>query len=91
MKAHASRDRGADLLLRRVQEHPRQWQLHGALLAEIDRILDELDMEQRSKRLMEELDRSTREKRERFLFLHKIQRRIRRWIRRDRKDGSTAG
>ncbi|MER8158586.1 FUSC family protein [Streptomyces sp. NPDC094472] len=86
VKAHASRDRGADLLLRRVQEHPRQWQLHGALLAEIDRILDELDMEQRSKRLMEELDRSTREKRERFLFLHKIQRRIRR----DRKDGSTA-
>ncbi|CAM5240013.1 FUSC family protein OS=Streptomyces antimycoticus OX=68175 GN=SSPO_072940 PE=4 SV=1 [Streptomyces antimycoticus] len=86
-KAHAGRDRSADLLLRRVQEHPRQWQLHGALLAEIDRILDELDMEQRSKRLMEELDRSTREKRERFLFLHKIQR----WIRRDRKDGFTAG
>ncbi|WP_445517041.1 FUSC family protein [Streptomyces sp. NEAU-174] len=87
VKAHASRDRGADLLLRRVQEHPRQWQLHGALLAEIDRVLDELDMEQRSKRLMEELDRSTREKRERFLFLQKLRRRLRR----GRKDGSGAG
>ncbi|GLV73848.1 FUSC family protein [Streptomyces hygroscopicus] len=85
VKAHASRDRAADLLLYRVQEHPRQWQLHGALLAEIDRILDELDMEQRSMRLMEELDRSTREKRERFRTLHRIQR----WVRGDPTDGST--
>ncbi|HEY5832712.1 FUSC family protein, partial [Streptomyces sp.] len=37
-----SRDRAADLLLAAVQRHPRQWQLHGALLAEVDRILDEL-------------------------------------------------
>ena len=40
-----------------VQEHPRQWQLHGALLAEVDRILDELAVEKRSERLVEELDR----------------------------------
>ncbi|MGY0062691.1 FUSC family protein [Streptomyces sp. LZ34] len=76
-KAHTSRDIVAHALLDRVQQHPRQWQLHGALLAEIDRILDELDMEQRSMRLMEELDRSAREQRERYPFLHKIQR----WIR----------
>ena len=35
-------------------------------------------MEHRSQRLMEELDRNTREKRgERFPFLHKLQRRLR--------------
>ncbi|MES4905304.1 MULTISPECIES: aromatic acid exporter family protein [unclassified Streptomyces] len=81
-KAHTSRDTAADALLQRVQQHPRQWQLHGALLAEIDRILDELDMEQRSMRLMEELDRSAREQRERYPFLRKIQR----WIRGDRAE-----
>lgn len=81
-KAHSSRDEAAEALLQRVQQHPRQWQLHGALLAEIDRILDELDMEQRSMRLMEELDRSAREQRERYPFLHRIQR----WIRGDRTE-----
>ncbi|MFD7089560.1 aromatic acid exporter family protein [Streptomyces sp. NPDC059896] len=64
--ANASRERLAGLLLESVQRHPRQWQLHGALLTEIDRILDELDMENRSKRLMEELDRASRETRERY-------------------------
>ncbi|MGF1424980.1 aromatic acid exporter family protein [Kitasatospora sp. LaBMicrA B282] len=55
--AWATRENVAQLLLRRVQEHPEAWQLHGALLAEMDRILDELDLEHRSRRLMEELDR----------------------------------
>lgn len=55
------RDRTADLLLAKVQAHPRQWQLHGALLAEIDRILDELAVEKRSERLVEELDSYSRE------------------------------
>jgi len=76
-RAHTSRDEAAHLLLRRVQRHPGQWQLHGALLAEVDRILAELDMEQRSRRLMEELDRSTREKRDRFPALRKLRRRLR--------------
>ncbi|MFI0819828.1 aromatic acid exporter family protein [Streptomyces sp. NPDC021098] len=76
-RAHTSRDQAAHLLLRRVQRHPGQWQLQGALLAEVDRILAELDMEQRSRRLMEELDRSTREKRDRFPALHKLRRRLR--------------
>lgn len=64
--AGASRERAAHLLLEGVQRHPRQWQLHGALLSEIDRLLDELDTDHRSRRLMEELDRSTREQRERY-------------------------
>ncbi|WP_307821675.1 FUSC family protein [Streptomyces coffeae] len=84
--AHASRDHVARTLLRRVRQHPGHWQLHGALLAEVDRILAELDMEQRSKRLMEELDRSAREKHERFPFLHKAQR----WFRRGRSERTPA-
>ncbi|MFC9602704.1 aromatic acid exporter family protein [Streptomyces niveus] len=64
--AAASRERVAHLLLEGVQRHPRQWQLHGALLSEIDRLLDELDTDHRSQRLMEELDRATREQRERY-------------------------
>ncbi|MFF3322588.1 aromatic acid exporter family protein [Streptomyces sp. NPDC002889] len=56
--ARAARDRAAELLLQDIQRLPRQWQLQGALLAEVDRILDELDMDHRTRRLMEELDRS---------------------------------
>lgn len=63
--ARASRERAAGLLLDSVRESPRQWQLQGALLTEIDRILDELDLDHRSRRLMEELDRHTREERAR--------------------------
>ncbi|QKW05065.1 FUSC family protein [Streptomyces sp. NA04227] len=56
--AATKREQVAELLLEIVRDDPRQWQLHGALLTELDRILDELDMEHRSRRLMEELDRS---------------------------------
>ncbi|MFI2367845.1 aromatic acid exporter family protein [Streptomyces sp. NPDC018833] len=63
--ARTSRDNVAELLLRGVRDLPRQWQLYGALLTEVDRILDELDLDHRSRRLMEELDRHTRERRER--------------------------
>ncbi|MFK0257075.1 aromatic acid exporter family protein [Streptomyces sp. NPDC090445] len=58
--ARASRDRFADLLLARIGEDKAQWQLQGALLAEIDRVLDELGVDKRSQRLLEELDRHTR-------------------------------
>ncbi|MCC3769837.1 aromatic acid exporter family protein [Streptomyces sp. UNOC14_S4] len=73
----AARDRAADLLLDKVLEHPRQWQLHGALLAEVDRVLDELDVEKRSQRLVEELDRRSREQRERHPRLDAVGRRLR--------------
>ncbi|NLU74322.1 hypothetical protein HCC61_16830 [Streptomyces sp. HNM0575] len=59
--AREARDHVAELLLAGVRRYPRQWQLHGALLAEVDRMLDELDVERRSARLAEELDRYTRE------------------------------
>lgn len=70
--SHESRDRIARLLLAGVQRHPRQWQLHGALLAEIDRMLDELAVENRYRRLSEELDRYTRESGDRFPRLMKL-------------------
>ena len=63
------REAVAQLLLARVQEHPLAWQLHGALLAEVDRILDELDLEHRSRRLMEELDRAVERRDDRFARL----------------------
>lgn len=61
--ARANRDRLADLLLADIGENPAQWQLHGALLAEIDRVLDELGVDKRSQRLLEELDHHTRSRR----------------------------
>ncbi|MFF3457450.1 aromatic acid exporter family protein [Streptomyces sp. NPDC002730] len=84
--AAAARERAAELLLEGVQRHPRHWQLLGALLTEIDRILAELDIAQRSKRLMEELDRSAREQRERHPQLAAV----RRWVRDKRSRRSAA-
>ncbi|WNI14538.1 aromatic acid exporter family protein [Actinacidiphila sp. ITFR-21] len=72
----ASRNRTADLLLAGVQRHPRQWQLHGALLAEVDRILDELTVEKRSERLVEELDRYGGEMNDRHPRLQMLRRRL---------------
>ncbi|MFB7269094.1 aromatic acid exporter family protein [Streptomyces sp. NPDC056244] len=81
-EATRSREKVARLLLEGVQRHPRQWQLHGSVLAEIDRILDELDMENRSQRLMEELDRASREQRERHPRLTAARQWVRRRVRR---------
>jgi uncharacterized membrane protein YccC len=66
-QAATTRDKLAQLLLEEVQRDSRQWQLHGAVLTEVNRMLDELDTEHRSRRLLEELDRHTREQRERAL------------------------
>jgi hypothetical protein len=71
-----SRDRTAEMLLDGVRAHPRQWQLHGALLAEVDRILDELAVEKRSERLVEELDRNTAELNDRHPRLQLLRRRL---------------
>lgn len=50
-----------DALLRAESaRQPERWQLHGALLANMDRLLNELDVEKRSARLAEELDRYAR-------------------------------
>jgi hypothetical protein len=87
--AAATRDKLARLLLEEVQRDARQWQLHGAVLTEVNRILDELDTEHRSKRLLEELDRCTREQRERSPRLTRLRDRARRIphpLRRNRPD-----
>ncbi|MFJ8132435.1 FUSC family protein [Streptomyces hydrogenans] len=63
--ARACRDDAAERLLALALADPGRWQLYGALLAEVDRILDELDPEHRGRRLMEELDRRVRERRDR--------------------------
>ncbi|MBQ1088421.1 MULTISPECIES: FUSC family protein [Streptomyces] len=71
--AAATRDRLAQMLLTEVRDDPRQWQLYGAVLTEVDRILDEMDTEHRSRRLLEELDRVSREQRERMPRLARLQ------------------
>ncbi|MFF5448772.1 aromatic acid exporter family protein [Streptomyces sp. NPDC012888] len=75
--ARASRDRFAVMLLARVRERPAQWQLYGALLAEIDRVLDELGVEKRTERLMEELDRHARARGDRRPGLRGLRDRLR--------------
>jgi hypothetical protein len=70
--AAATRDRLARLMLEEVQRDPSQWQLQGAVLTEVNRILDEMDTEHRSRRLLEELDRCTREQRERTRWLTRL-------------------
>jgi len=77
-QASATRDKLAQLLLEEIQRDSRQWQLHGAVLTEVNRILDELDTEHRSRRLLEELDRASQEQRERMPHLTRIQERWRR-------------
>ncbi|MFJ8848991.1 aromatic acid exporter family protein [Streptomyces sp. NPDC102437] len=74
--SRATRDRVADLLLEDIQERPRQWQLHGALLAEVDRILDELDIDKRTERLGKELDRRSAQLHERHPWLRSVSRRL---------------
>lgn len=77
-----SRDRVARLLLDGIREDQEHWQLHGALLAEADRILDELDVEKRSERLIEELDRHSHEMRRGHKWLVDLKRRVRHSVRR---------
>ncbi|MGW0821344.1 FUSC family protein [Streptomyces sp. NPDC002845] len=75
--ARATRDKLAQLLLEEVRRDSRQWQFHGAVLTEVNRILDELDTEHRSRRLLEELDRCTQEQRERSPRLTRLRERVR--------------
>ncbi|MFD7436153.1 aromatic acid exporter family protein [Streptomyces sp. NPDC059861] len=74
--AAATRDKLAQMLLEEVRRDSHEWQLYGAVLTEVNRILDELDTEHRSRRLLEELDRHTREQRERMPRLTRLRERL---------------
>jgi hypothetical protein len=75
-QAAATRDKLAQLLLEQLQHDARQWQLHGAVLTEVNRIIDELDTEHRSRRLLEELDRVSGEQRARMPRLTRLRERL---------------
>ncbi|GAA3782370.1 aromatic acid exporter family protein [Streptomyces chiangmaiensis] len=75
--AGATRDKLAQLLREEVQRDTRQWQFHGAILTEVNRILDEMDTEHRTRRLLEELDHNAREQRERNPRLARLRDRAR--------------
>ncbi|MFJ8463379.1 FUSC family protein [Streptomyces swartbergensis] len=64
--AAGTRDKLALLLRKEAERETRDWQLLGAVLTEVNRILDELDTEHRTRRLFEELDRVSREQRVRL-------------------------
>ncbi|KRD19418.1 MULTISPECIES: FUSC family protein [unclassified Streptomyces] len=89
-QAAATRDKLAQLLLEQLQHDARQWQLHGAVLTEVDRIIDELHTEHRTQRLLEELDRNSREQRERRPWLHRLRQRLRGGFRPRRNRSTTA-
>ncbi|MFJ1967930.1 aromatic acid exporter family protein [Streptomyces sp. NPDC087903] len=90
-QAATSRDKLAQLLLDEVQRDTRHWQLHGALLTEVNRILDELDTEHRSRRLFEELDRVSQEQRRRRPRLTRLRESVRVPERLRRNRGTAAG
>ncbi|WRZ88961.1 aromatic acid exporter family protein [Streptomyces sp. NBC_01007] len=75
--AAATRDKLAQLFLEEVQRDASQWQLHGSVLTEVTRIIDELDTEHRTRRLLEELDRCAAAERERRPRLTRLRRRLR--------------
>ncbi|MFF9803826.1 aromatic acid exporter family protein [Streptomyces coeruleorubidus] len=74
--AAGTRDKLAVLLREEAEGETRHWQLFGAVLTEVDRILDELDTEHRTRRLFEELDRVSREQRVRMPRLTRLRERL---------------
>lgn len=75
-QASATRDKVARLLFEEARRDASQWQLLGAVLTEVDRMLDEMDTEHRTRRLFEELDRHSQEQRERLPRLTRIRERL---------------
>ncbi|GGW93683.1 FUSC family protein [Streptomyces malachitofuscus] len=75
-QAAATRDKLAQLLFQEARRDARQWQLLGAVLTEVNRILDEMDTEHRTRRLFEELDRHSQEQRERLPRLTRMRERL---------------
>ncbi|MFJ8487384.1 aromatic acid exporter family protein [Streptomyces sp. NPDC094038] len=74
--ASGTRDKLADLLHEEIRHDDRNWQLLGAVLTEVNRLLDELDTEHRTRRLLEELDRVSGEQRARRPWLTWLRERV---------------
>ncbi|MFJ3660125.1 aromatic acid exporter family protein [Streptomyces sp. NPDC090119] len=74
--AAATRDRLAEQLQEHVEEDWADWQLLGAVLTEVSRIIDELDTEHRSHRLLEELDRVSRQQRAKMPRINRLRQRL---------------
>ncbi|MFJ3230854.1 aromatic acid exporter family protein [Streptomyces sp. NPDC086787] len=74
--ASVTRDKLALLLRDEVERDGRHWQLHGAVLTEVNRIIDELDTEHRSRRLFEELDRVSGEQHAKLPRLARLRERV---------------
>ncbi|MER6385756.1 aromatic acid exporter family protein [Streptomyces sp. NPDC001250] len=74
--AAGTRDRLAELLREEVAEDWANWQLLGAVLTETTRIVDELNTEHRARRLLEELDRVSREHRAKLPRMTRLRERL---------------
>ncbi|MFJ6648451.1 aromatic acid exporter family protein [Streptomyces sp. NPDC091290] len=74
--AAGTRDRLAPLLREEATHRPQHWQLYGAVLTEVNRIIDEMNTEHRSRRLLEELDRVSQEQRARMPRLTRMRERM---------------
>ncbi|MBJ6641477.1 MULTISPECIES: FUSC family protein [unclassified Streptomyces] len=74
--AAGTRDRLDELLQEKVGKDWENWQLMGAVLTEVNRIIAELDTEHRTRRLLEELDRVSREQRARLPRMSRLRERL---------------
>ncbi|MEU1707478.1 aromatic acid exporter family protein [Streptomyces sp. NPDC005706] len=74
--AAGTRDRLAELFQEEVGKDWENWQLMGAVLTEVNRIIAELDTEHRTRRLLEELDRVSREHRARLPRMSRLRERL---------------
>ncbi|MEU9989321.1 aromatic acid exporter family protein [Streptomyces sp. NPDC048045] len=74
--AAGTRDRLAELLREEVRDDWANWQLMGAALTEVNRIIDELDTEHRTRRLLEELDLVSREQRAKLPRMSRLRERL---------------
>ncbi|WDO04496.1 aromatic acid exporter family protein [Streptomyces murinus] len=74
--AAGTRDRLAEQLREEIRADWANWQLLGAVLTETTRIIDELDTEHRTHRLLEELDRVSREQRAKLPRMTRLRERL---------------
>ncbi|WKE73261.1 aromatic acid exporter family protein [Streptomyces sp. WP-1] len=74
--AAGTRDRLAEQLREEIRADWANWQLLGAVLTETTRIIDEMDTEHRTHRLLEELDRVSREQRAKLPRMTRLRERL---------------